>query len=167
MAPSATLPDPEPKYVVVHAGKGTIKRQILKGDQKKPTFETIPQVDFTNMSSPSLKERKAVAEKVGAAFKDSGFLYAVNHGIDEGLQDELYEIIKEFFALPLEEKMKVSVLQESQMTFVTETRQIHVNKSDNIKGYEALLETKLDASTRGGTSSSLSSHPRSTTNSKQ
>ena len=27
---------------------------------------------------------------------------------------------------------------------------IHVNKSETIKGYEALLETKLDASTRGG-----------------
>jgi isopenicillin N synthase-like dioxygenase len=116
MAPSAILPEPEPEYVVVHAGKGTIKRQILKGDQKKPTFETIPEVDFTNMSSPLLEERKGVAEKVGAAFKDSGFLYAVNHGIDERLQDELYDVIKEFFALPLEEKMKVSALRKSRMT---------------------------------------------------
>lgn len=27
---------------------------------------------------------------------------------------------------------------------------IHVNKSDTIKGYEALLETRLDETTRGG-----------------
>lgn len=107
MAPSALLPDPEPEYVIVHAGKGTIKRQILTGDQKKPTFETIPQVDFSKMDSPSLEERKAVAKEVGNAFRDSGFLYAVNHGVSEGLQVELYRVIKEFFALPLEEKMRV------------------------------------------------------------
>lgn len=111
MAPSATLPDPEPEFVVVHAGKGTIKRQILKGSQKKPTFETIPQVDFTNMSSPSLTSRQAVAAEISSAFRDSGFLYAVNHGIDERLQEELYEVIKEFFALPLEEKMEVRTIK--------------------------------------------------------
>ncbi len=81
MAPSALLPEPEPEYIIVHAGKGTIKRQILTGDQKKPTFETIPQVDFSNVSSDSIEERKAVAKEVGVAFRDSGFLYAANHGI--------------------------------------------------------------------------------------
>ena len=45
--------------------------------------------------------------EVGAAFRDSGFLYAVNHGISEELQGDLYRVIKEFFDLPLEEKMKV------------------------------------------------------------
>jgi len=107
MAPSATFQEPEPEYIVVHAGKGTIKRQILTGSQKKPTFETIPQVDFTLMNSPSLSERKVIAQQIGAAFKDSGFLYAINHGISEDLQAELTELIKEFFNLPLEEKMKV------------------------------------------------------------
>jgi isopenicillin N synthase-like dioxygenase len=107
MAPSALLSEPEPEYVVVHAGKGTIKRQILTGDQKKPTFETIPQVDFSNFDSPNLSERQAVAKEVGAAFRDSGFLYAVNHGISEELQAEVYKVMREFFALPLEEKMKV------------------------------------------------------------
>jgi non-haem dioxygenase in morphine synthesis N-terminal len=108
MAPSALLPDPEPEYIIVHAGKGTIKRQILTGDKKKPTFESITQVDFSNMDSPSFDQRKAVAKEVGAAFRNSGFLYAKNHGIPEDLQEELYRVIREFFDLPLEEKMKVS-----------------------------------------------------------
>jgi len=133
MAPSANHPEPEPEYVVVFAGKGTIKREILTGSRAKPTFSTIPQVDFSKIDSPSLSDRQAIAKEVGAAFRDSGFLYAANHGISQSLQDGLYRVIKEFFALPLEEKMKV-----------------HINKSASIKGYEALLETKLDATTRGG-----------------
>ncbi|CZR54731.1 uncharacterized protein PAC_04615 [Phialocephala subalpina] len=132
MAPSALLPDPEPEYVIVHAGKGTIKREILTGCKRKPTFEAITQVNFSKMNSSSFEDRRAIAKEIGAAFRDSGFLYAANHGISEKLQGGVYGVIKEFFELPLEEKMK-----------------IHVNKSDTIKGYEALLETKLDASTRG------------------
>ena len=107
MAPSATLPGPEPEYVVVHAGKGTIKRQILTGANQKPTFNEIPKVDFSKASSSSLEDRKAIAQQVGSAFRDSGFLYAMNHGISEELQSELYRVIREFFDLPLEEKMKV------------------------------------------------------------
>ena len=151
MAPSALLPEPEPQFVTVHAGKGTIKRQILTGSQKKPTFETIPQVDFSNMGSSSIDERRAVAKRVGAAFRNSGFLYAVNHGISEQLQNDLYKVVKEFFDLPLEEKMKVrNYLEIILHVSDTKERQIHVNKSDTISGYEALLETKLDETTRGG-----------------
>ena len=107
MAPSATVPDPEPEYMIVHAGKGTIKRQILTGDKKKPTFESIPEVDFSKMGSDSVEDRKAIAKEVGAAFRNSGFLYAKNHGISEDLQENLYRVVKDFFDLPLEEKMKV------------------------------------------------------------
>ena len=60
-------------------------------------------------------------------------MYALNHGVPDILQEETFKEIKDFFALPQEEKMK-----------------IHVNKSATIKGYEALLETKLDENTRGG-----------------
>jgi len=111
MAPSALLPEPEPEYVVVHAGKGTIKRQILTGDKQKPTFNTIPQIDFSNMHSSSIEERRALAKEIGSAFKDSGFLYAANHGISEELQENLYRVVREFFALPLDEKMKVCDLE--------------------------------------------------------
>ena len=108
MAPSEITPDPEPEYVVVHAGKGTIKREILTGSKKKPAFEIIPEVDFSKMDSSSIDDRMAFAKEVGAAFRDSGFLYAANHGISEELQMELYRVVKEFFDLPLEEKMKAT-----------------------------------------------------------
>lgn len=111
MAPSTLLPEPEPEYIIVHAGKGIIKRQILKGIQKKPSFGAIPQVDFSNMDSTSLEERKAIAAEVGAAFREFGFLYAVNHGISEELQADLLKVVKEFFDLPLEEKMNVCSLR--------------------------------------------------------
>lgn len=133
MAPGALVPDPEPEYVTFHAAKGKLSRPVLKGDAKKQTFESIPQVDFTQMWSESLGDRKNVASEVGKAFREVGFMYAFNHGISEELQARTSKVVKEFFALPVEEKMK-----------------IHLNKSPAIKGYERLLETRLDDTTRGG-----------------
>lgn len=107
MAPSATMPIEQPEYVTFHAGKGVVKREVLKGNKAKPTFESIPIVDFSKMNSTSLEDRNSVADKVGKAFKEVGFLYAMNHGISEELQTELLRVMKQFFDLPLEEKMKV------------------------------------------------------------
>ncbi|KAL0864055.1 hypothetical protein Bca101_043173 [Brassica carinata] len=42
-----------------------------------------------------------------AACLESGFFYVINHGLSEELKDETFEQSKKFFALPLEEKMKV------------------------------------------------------------
>ncbi|CAK7223966.1 hypothetical protein SBRCBS47491_005387 [Sporothrix bragantina] len=113
---------PEPQYVVFHG---------LKGEGRRPTFESIPQIDFTDMNG-SLEARQALAAQVKAAFTESGFLYSCNYGISVELQAEVLDIMKTFFTLPTEEKVK-----------------IHINHSPEIKGYECLFETKLDTHRRG------------------
>lgn len=95
------------EYVTFHAAKGKISRPILTGAAMKPTFDSIPQVDFRKAFSPSVEERQIVAAEVGKAFKEVGFIYAINHGISEDLQQRTTAVIKEFFSLPKEEKMKV------------------------------------------------------------
>lgn len=130
MAPSAV--PVEPKEVVFHAGKGKQSRPVLSGADLKPTFDRIPIVDFRNANSPILEERLAVAREVGKAFTEVGFLYALNHGISPDLQERATGVVKDFFALPQEEKMA-----------------IHIHKSPAIKGYEPLLETRIDERTRG------------------
>ncbi|KAG5387954.1 hypothetical protein IGI04_029495 [Brassica rapa subsp. trilocularis] len=42
-----------------------------------------------------------------SACLDSGLFYVINHGISEEVMDKAFEQSKNFFALPLEEKMKV------------------------------------------------------------
>ena len=134
MAPGALLPEDEQEYVTFHASKGKLYRPVLKGDARVKTFESIPKIDMSSMWSSSLEDRRSVALEVGSAFREAGFMYAINHGISKDLQDRTACVMREFFDLPLEEKMK-----------------IHVNNSPAIKGYEALLETRLDDTTRGGT----------------
>ncbi|MDY7227727.1 isopenicillin N synthase family dioxygenase [Hyalangium rubrum] len=72
-------------------------------------FDRVPIIDVRALVEPSasLASRRAVAEQLGAACRESGFFYVVGHGIDAGLQARLEESSRRFFALPLEEKMAV------------------------------------------------------------
>lgn len=59
------------------------------------------------------------------ACSDSGFFYVINHGISEELNDQAFEQSKKFFALPLEEKMKVL-------------------RNDKFRGYAPICDQLLD-----------------------
>lgn len=128
----------EQEYVTFFAGGIKGIRPILRDADLKPTFDSIPIVDFTDIYSPSLEKRKSLALEVRKAFTDVGFMYAANHGISASLQLDVLRVMEEFFSLADKEKMK-----------------IHINKSPYLRGYEQLFETKLDKSSRGG----IETHP--------
>ena len=51
--------------------------------------------------------RQRVADEIGRACRECGFFYIVGHGVDEDLQQRLEEVSREFFAQPLDEKMRI------------------------------------------------------------
>ncbi|CAH2065194.1 unnamed protein product [Thlaspi arvense] len=65
------------------------------------------------------------ADLLKQACKDCGFFYVINHGISAELEDEAFEQSKKFFALPLEEKMKVF-------------------RNEKYRGYSPVLDQMLD-----------------------
>lgn len=68
----------------------------------------VPIIDIKGLRSPVLAERQAVAKQLGAACRETGFFYAVGHGIKEAEIAETFAASKQFFALDAEEKAKVS-----------------------------------------------------------
>ena len=50
---------------------------------------------------------QSVAEQIGAACRDNGFFYVVDHGVDEALQQRLEQLSAEFFALDHHTKMAI------------------------------------------------------------
>jgi isopenicillin N synthase-like dioxygenase len=105
----------------------------LTGKAAKETFTEVPKIDFQRIYSDNLEDRKELAKEVGAACRDVGFFYAVNHGVDEELLNDTLDALKKYFALPTDVKMET-----------------HNQKTEKFRGYEAFLEGKLDPSTRGG-----------------
>jgi isopenicillin N synthase-like dioxygenase len=69
-------------------------------------FSRIPIIDVSELVAGS-PGRRAVAAQLGDACRESGFFYAVGHGVDENLQLRLRELSRTFFAQNLNAKLQI------------------------------------------------------------
>lgn len=68
----------------------------------------IPLVDISPFLTGRPDARSSVARAVGQACEEIGFFTIVGHGVDAKLLERMYDISREFFDLPLEEKLRVT-----------------------------------------------------------
>ena len=69
--------------------------------------DTIPTVDLTPLRSADDAGKRAVARAIDAACRDTGFFFVTGHGVPNNLITTTRQKAIDFFALPVEEKMKV------------------------------------------------------------
>ncbi|XP_050227012.1 2-oxoglutarate-Fe(II) type oxidoreductase hxnY-like [Mercurialis annua] len=96
-----------------------------------PAAAQLPIVD---LSSPD----HSIADSIRQACEEYGFFYLINHGVEKDLIAQVFEESKNFFSLPLSDKMKL-------------IRQNH-------RGYTPLLAQNLDVSSpnsKGGANESF------------
>jgi isopenicillin N synthase-like dioxygenase len=73
---------------------------------KAPDFSHIPIIDVSELVAGA-PGRRTVAKRLGEACRESGFFYAVGHGVDEGLQTRLAELSRRFFAQEPDAKLRI------------------------------------------------------------
>lgn len=66
----------------------------------------IPVIDIAPSREGNRADRLRVARAFGEALETVGFATVVGHGIDVALLASTYTAVREFFGLPLEEKMR-------------------------------------------------------------
>ncbi len=81
-------------------------------------FTTLPVVDVAGLNSHDPASRQTVAQQLGQAAREIGFLYITGHGLDPELFIRLRQRAKEYFAQPINIKM-----------------QNYIGKSTNHSGY--------------------------------
>jgi isopenicillin N synthase-like dioxygenase len=67
----------------------------------------LPIIDIGGLSSDSLTDRRAVAERLRAACLDNGFFYIASHGVPAPLIAALFEETRLFFDSPASTKSAV------------------------------------------------------------
>jgi isopenicillin N synthase-like dioxygenase len=70
------------------------------------SFTSVPIIDISGLRSLDRAERERVASEIGKAAAEVGFLYISGAGVDDTLFERMLASTKEFFALPLDEKMR-------------------------------------------------------------
>ncbi|MDD6055362.1 MAG: 2-oxoglutarate and iron-dependent oxygenase domain-containing protein [Helicobacteraceae bacterium] len=71
-------------------------------------MNSVPVIDLSKLNGDKATQEQFFKELRYAAHK-IGFFYLVGHGVDLEVCKRLFELSREFFALPLEEKLKISI----------------------------------------------------------
>lgn len=102
------------------------------------TFTEIPVVDISGLYSDCIEDRLSVAEQMGKAARDVGFLYVVGHGVSANKIANLRNAAKGFFAQSEAEKMNYYIGHSaSHKGFVPEGEEIYGSgKPDKKEAYD-------------------------------
>jgi len=79
---------------------------------KTTSFSEIPVIDVAPLIDGS--DPQKVADQLAFVCENIGFLYIKNHGVDKQLIADMYQLTQQFFALPLEEKQKLNIINSGQ-----------------------------------------------------
>ena len=69
-------------------------------------LDAIPVIDLGPYRSGTAGDRRDVAERIGWACENIGFLIVTGHGIPQETIDRAFSVSQEFFDLPAEEKAR-------------------------------------------------------------
>jgi isopenicillin N synthase-like dioxygenase len=81
---------------------------VIRVDQEPAVaadFKSIPVIDIAGLGSADLADRRRVAEALGAAAREVGFLYVTGHGVADDLSLGVREAARRFFAQDPAQKM--------------------------------------------------------------
>ncbi|HTT11312.1 MAG TPA: 2-oxoglutarate and iron-dependent oxygenase domain-containing protein [Burkholderiaceae bacterium] len=73
-----------------------------------PAADRLPVIDLTGFDDDPAR-RRAVAAQIGAACRMHGFFYVAGHGVAPAACAQLEDLSRRFFALPLEEKLRIEM----------------------------------------------------------
>lgn len=96
-------------------------------------IDEVPVLDFACMYSSRQDDRQRFARALRDACTNVGFFYLKNHGVPNAVMDRAADAMRKFFALSVEEKMR-----------------IHYLTSQNHRGYVATGNIKSDRELKGG-----------------
>src|SRR4029453_16857304 len=80
----------------------------LRVEMQLGEFSHVPVVDVAPLLARTAG-RVRTAEEIGAACRECGFFYVVNHGVDEALCRQLETLSRQFFAQSEPEKMTIAM----------------------------------------------------------
>jgi isopenicillin N synthase-like dioxygenase len=95
-------------------------------------LEEIPVLDLGPYLAGEAGAREKLVVELRHAQEHIGFYYIINHGVPRSLFDRCFAELKRFFALPLEEKLKLKI-DENMVGYVPAKSTIYETSKINKK----------------------------------
>lgn len=110
------------------------------------SFTSVPVIDVSGLRSAERTDREKVAAELGRAARDIGFFYISDTGIDARLFEQLLAATKQFFALPVAEKMQSYIgLSRCHRGYVPLGEEgVVTDKADTKEAFDSALDLPAD-----------------------
>ena len=79
-------------------------------EAKSVQIKSLPMIDVSGLLSSGRVDRQAIGNAMRDACLDTGFFYITGHGVSSKLQNSVFKYTQEFFALPIDEKEKINLM---------------------------------------------------------
>jgi isopenicillin N synthase-like dioxygenase len=126
--------DNQPEYTTLRlsSGNGIVERKVKKAPIRDALPSEIPIIDVGGIFSESLEDRQHVAQQIHDAATNNGFMYILNHGIDESIPSRAYQALIEFFRQPIEVKNRANVSQSKYYNGYKPPQSQQINATESI-----------------------------------
>ncbi|MCE3010968.1 MAG: isopenicillin N synthase family oxygenase [Proteobacteria bacterium] len=91
----------------------TVERSSLSERQSK-TLRQVPTLSLNSYTEGSSADQLKFIEQLFTGIKDYGFIILKDHNVDQKLLDYGYELLQQFYSLPVETKLKYSGVHGGQ-----------------------------------------------------
>ncbi|KAI9033766.1 oxidoreductase [Phycomyces nitens] len=107
----------------------------------------LPVLDLSKYqpNNPSSQSSQDFLKELDTTMREIGFFYVKNHGVPLELQQNAFEAMKDFFKLPLEEKLKIELINSPHFRGYTRMKGETTNyKQDNREQVDLGREQKAE-----------------------
>ena len=112
--------------------------EFVRYEHCRTAAVSLPVVDIGPLYTDDLAAIDSVAEQMGLAAMDSGFLYIENHPISQTLIDDVYGFAERFFSLDYQEKLRYYIGDSpNHRGFVPVTEKGDYDDEPSQRAYEA------------------------------
>lgn len=97
----------ETKVISSGINYSSLPESYVRPESERPRLSEVSDCENVPVIDLGCGDRSLIVRQIGDACRDYGFFQVTNHGVSKDAVDKMLEVAKEFFNLPVEEKLKL------------------------------------------------------------
>ncbi|KAK4777330.1 hypothetical protein SAY87_017517 [Trapa incisa] len=142
--PFSSLRTMDTKVISSGARYSSLPESYVRPESERPRLSEVSTCDSVPVIDLDCQDRAHSVEQIKYACTSYGFFQVINHGVDEKTVSRMQEVAREFFDLPVEEKLKLYSDDPSKTMRLSTSFNVNKEKVHNWRDYLRLHCYPLD-----------------------